>query len=201
MLMSPTTNYQWRIDDDYQIRSMPADQFGPLFEKHSSKIFDDETLVFRLRDALSDEERARLKVLSSNMGEPILLRLGVFYRDEFAGWHLGRQDSATSFYMQNSAILPEHRRKGLYNHLVKRTVEVATELGFQSIWSRHNATNNAVIIPKLKHGFVISAMEVSDIFGTLVHLTYFPKEVRRKMMDFRVGQAKPDSEIKKHLGI
>lgn len=44
-------------------------------------------------------------------------------------------------------------------------------------------------------------MEVSDLFGTLIHLTYFPKELRRKMTDFRVGQMKPDKEIKQHLGI
>jgi len=180
---------------------MSKEDFDPLFQEHATKIFDDETLVFRLRDALSDDERARIKKLDGSMGEPFMLRLGVFHGDEFVGWHLGRQDSASSFYMQNSAILPAHRRKGLYNELVKRALEVATELGFQSIWSRHNATNNAVIIPKLKQGFVISGMEVSDVFGTLVHLTYFPKEVRRKMMDFRVGQIKPDAETKKLLGI
>jgi hypothetical protein len=44
-------------------------------------------------------------------------------------------------------------------------------------------------------------MEVSDMFGTLIHLHYFPKELRRKMMDYRVGQIKPDEEIKKSLGI
>lgn len=170
-------------------------KFDPLLQERATKIFDDETLVFRLRDTLSDDERARVKKMDSNMGEPFMLRLGVFRSDEFVGWHLGRQDSASSFYMQNSAILPAHRRKGLYNKLVKRALEVATELGFQSIWSRHNATNNAVIVPKLKHGFVISGMKVLDIFGPLVHLTYLPKKVRRRMMDFRVGQMKPDAEI------
>jgi hypothetical protein len=103
--------------------------------------------------------------------------------------------------MQNSGILPEHRRKGLYSKLVRHVLNVTTEKGFPRVWSRHNATNNAVIVPKLKQGFLISAMELSDTFGTLVHLSYFPVEVQRKMMDYRAGQIKPDDEIKKLLGI
>ena len=58
-------------------------------------------------------------------------------------------------------------------------------------------TNNAVIIPKLKAGFVISGFEVSDRFGTLVQLSYYFNPLRRKMMDVRVGQRKPDEEIRK----
>jgi len=195
------SNYNWQIDDSYSIRSMTEEEFDPLFQKYTKEFFDDDTQVFRLRDALTEDERARLKKLSANMGEPFVLRLGVFHKNEFVGWHFGRQDSHTQFYMQNSGILPEHRRKGLYAELVKRVLEVTTEMGFQSIWSRHNTTNNAVIIPKLKQGFVITALEVTDIFGTLIHLYYFPNEIRRKMTDYRVGQIKPDSEIKKYLGI
>lgn len=194
-------NYRWKINEDYEIRSMPPEEFDPLFEKYTKLFFDDETQVFRLRDALSENERTLARNLNSNMGSPFNLNLGVFFKDQFVGWHYGRQDSAVSFYMQNSGILPEHRKKGLYTELVRRVLEVTTELGFQSIWSRHNATNNDVIIPKLKSGFVISALEVSDLFGTLVHLYYFPKALRRKMMDYRVGQIKPDEEIKKSLGI
>lgn len=192
--------YNWQIDEQYQIRSMRPEDFEPLFQKYTKEFFDDETQVFRLRDSLSEPERNKLKSLSANLGEPFMLRLGVFHNDQFIGWHFGRQDSLTSFYMQNTGILPEHRRKGLYTHLVKKVLEIASELGFQSIWSRYNATNNAVIIPKLKQGFVITALEVTDIFGTLIHLYYFPKDVRRKMMDYRVGQIKPDAEVKTYLG-
>jgi ribosomal protein S18 acetylase RimI-like enzyme len=193
-------NYNWRIDDNYQIRAMEPAEFEPLFQKYTKEFFDDETQVFRLRDSLSDDERSKLKKLSANMGEPFELRLGIFHKNEFVGWHFGQQDKYASFYMQNSGILPQHRRQGLYAELVKRILQVATEMGFQDIWSRHNATNNAVIIPKLKQGFVITALEVTDVFGTLVHLHYYPKEVRRKMTDYRVGQIKPDTEIKRYLG-
>lgn len=103
--------------------------------------------------------------------------------------------------MRNSAILPEHRRKGLYTQLLEETLRRVSADGFQKIYSRHSATNNDVIIPKLKAGFTISSLEVSDVFGVLVHLVYFPKKLRRKIMVYRVGDAKPDDEIKKCLGL
>lgn len=71
--------------------------------------------------------------------------------------------------------------------------------GFQVVVSRHNLTNNAVIIPKLKAGFVISGFEVDDRFGTLVKLSYFFNPLRRKLLDVRVGQSAPDDEVKKLL--
>lgn len=193
--------YNWQIQDNYEIRSMARGEFEPLHQKYTKKILDDETQTFRFRESLSDDERAKLKKLTANMGELFELRLGVFHKSEFVGWHFGRQDSYTSFYMQSSGILGPHRRNGLYSELVKRVLQITTDLGFQDVWSRHNATNNAVIIPKLKQGFLITALEVTDLFGTLAHLHYYPKEVRRKMMDYRVGQIKPDAEIKKYLGL
>ncbi len=194
-------NQQWKINEQYEIRSMSKDEFDPLFQKYTQQLFIDKTQIFRLRDTFSTDDETSLNKLSANMGHPFELRLGVFCGKDFVGWHYGRQDSHVQFYMQNSGILPEHRRQGLYDQLIQRVLEITIDMGFQSIWSRHNATNNAVIIPKLKHGFVITGMEVSDLFGTLVHLSYFSKEIRRKMMDYRVGQIKPDSEIKNLLGI
>jgi hypothetical protein len=58
-----------------------------------------------------------------------------------------------------------------------------------------------VIVPKLKAGFVISGFEVSDIFGILIHLTYYFNEIRRKVIDFRVGQLVPDEQIRQLLGL
>jgi len=79
-------------------------------------------------------------------------------------------------------------------------VQEVTQLGFQRIYSRHRATNNAVLIPKLKAGFVLTSLEVSDAFGTMVHLTYFSHPLRRKILDYRVGQIQPDQEIAQWLG-
>ena len=185
----------------YVIREMSAEEFGPLWKEHAPKIFDNNSQIFRVFDYLSDDEKSKTKDLQSFLGQQYQLRLGVFHNGEFAGWSAGHQESSETYYMRNSAILPEHRRKGLYTALLKRAVTTLSEKGFQKIYSRHSATNNDVIIPKLKVGFTISALEVTDMFGVLVHLTYFPKELRRKVMVYRVGDAKPDDEVRRCLKI
>jgi hypothetical protein len=103
--------------------------------------------------------------------------------------------------MRNSAILPNHRRKGLYSALLREVVIKLEKKGFQVITSRHNAGNNDVIIPKLKAGFLITGIELSDAFGTLVNLSYFTNPLRRKVTLYRSGDQYPDEEVKKHLGL
>tara|TARA_B100000886_G_scaffold202261_1_gene139668 strand:- start:197 stop:508 length:312 start_codon:yes stop_codon:yes gene_type:complete len=98
--------------------------------------------------------------------------------------------------MCNSGVLSNFRRKGIYSSLLETKIKVLSEMGFQLIYSRHNATNNNVLIPKLKAGFVISKMEISDTFGCLVHLHYFTNKTRQKLMDYRSGKTKPDQELK-----
>jgi Acetyltransferase (GNAT) family len=129
------------------------------------------------------------------MGSPLTLYFGLFHGDTLAGWHMGDQHNGTRFYMRNSAVLPEHRRQGLYSAMIRVVMKHLVELGFQNILSNHNATNNAVIIPKLKEGFVITGLNISDLFGTLVSLEYFANPMRRKVMDYRSGFIGPDEEI------
>ncbi|MEZ0393373.1 MAG: hypothetical protein ACAH59_14230, partial [Pseudobdellovibrionaceae bacterium] len=93
------------------------------------------------------------------------------------------------------------RRKGLYTALMHEVLKRVQNLGFQIVLSRHTTTNNSIIIPKLKAGFVISAIEVSERFGTLVHLSYFFNQTRKKIMEFRAGDRKPDEQMKSVLGI
>ena len=188
------------LPEGYEIREMNHEEFNPLWQKRAKEVFD-ETSIFSLMEALSEAEKSKMADLAKQMGELFLLRLGLFYRGEFVGWASGGQESKETFYMRNSAILPAHRRKGLYTQLMSRVLEIVTERGFQKIYSRHTTANNAVIIPKLKAGFVITSIEISDIFGALVHLSYFPNPIRFKMMNYRTGEIKPDDEIKKYLKI
>ncbi len=99
--------------------------------------------------------------------------------------------------MINSAVLPTHRRQGIYGALLDRCIEIVSKQGFQIIYSRHHVTNNAVIIPKLKAGFIISKMELDDKFGVLVHLHYYTNKTRQQVMDYRSGRTQPNADIKK----
>ena len=66
-----------------------------------------------------------------------------------------------------------------------------------SIYSRPIITNNEILIPKLKFGFKITNFELSERFGTMEHLTYFPQKTRRDILDFRSGFRRPDKKMKK----
>lgn len=186
------------LTGDYTIREMTKQEFLPYFQKHRPEIFEN-TLDFDFQAALSDVERNSLKALAQNTGTPYTLHLGIFLKNVLVGWSYGWQESAEKYYMCNTGIFKEHRRQGIYTALLPEVLKILKAQGFQVAYSRHAATNNDVIIPKLRAGFVISGMEISDKFGTLVHLSYFFNDIRRRAMDFRSGQSAPDDELKKFL--
>lgn len=185
------------MKQNYQIKELTSEEFKPLYDQYKDSVFEDDH-SYLLWDLLDDDELSQVKSLGADLGSPYKLYLGVFdQEDEFIGWSWGFQENSTTFYMCNSAILPEHRRQGLYSSLVEKCVDTLSKKGFQLIYSRHCATNNDVIIPKLKAGFIISKMEIDDKFGVLIHLHYYSNKVRRRIMDYRSGQLKPDFKIKK----
>jgi hypothetical protein len=184
----------------YQIKSIATEDFAPLWEKHAKAFFEEQSLIFRLREHLSQTETEKIRELRKRLGEPYRLNLGLYFNNEFVGWSWGLQETAETFYMCNSAVFTEHRKKGLYTALMKSVVREASAQGFQRIYSRHVLTNNAILIAKLKEGFSLTHFELSDHFGVLAHLTYYPKELRRKVLDFRSGEIRPDDELKKIFG-
>lgn len=186
---------------DYLIRELSEEEFKPLLAEHRSEVFDGDH-SYDFQNVLTDEEMSKIKELGKNLGVPYKLRIGVFdINNQFVGWSWGHQENSTTFYMVNSAILINHRRKGLYSLLLNKSIELLSNKGFQVIYSRHGVTNNAVIIPKLKAGFIISKMEIDDRFGVLVHLHYYTNHNRRKIMDYRAGQVRPDQNIREVFGI
>ena len=187
-----------KLSNGYEIREMPDIDFWPLIEKHHLHVFQD-TIQFNWRDFANKEDLEKTSELTKNMGQPYRLKLAVFLNDEFAGWCFGDQQTGESYYMRNSAVLEKHRKKGLYSELLKANIEILTAKGFQVIYSAHIATNNAILIPKLKAGFVITSLEIEERFGTRIKLSYFTSQLRKKVVDYRVGFIRPDEELKKIL--
>ena len=175
---------------------MSRDELVPHIDKHHATVFA-ETGHLESLYALSDDEQSALDTLGKRLSGRYRLGFGLFQNDTFIGWHMGQQVMAGKFEMSSTGILPQHRRRGLYSALIPIVLEDLKRAGFQVVFSRHNMTNNAVIIPKLKAGFIISGFEVDDRFGTLVQLSYYFNPLRRKMIDVRVGQRKPDDETRK----
>ncbi|MBS1537033.1 MAG: GNAT family N-acetyltransferase [Bacteroidetes bacterium] len=179
--------------DEYSYRLLTWDELRPLFEMHRTKSFS-HNMYFNVVGALSESEREASQLLSKNTGNLFRLNVGIYYQNEFVGWHFGGQESNEKYYMRNTALFPEHRGKGVYSALLPHILSIIEKKGFQIIYSRHHATNNAVIVPKLKAGFIITGFEITDQFGTLVHLSYYFNPLRRKAMLFRTGEEVPDEE-------
>jgi GNAT superfamily N-acetyltransferase len=129
--------------------------------------------------------------------ERIELYYGLFNeKDALVGWCASFQLRPNELYMMYSAVLPKYRRKGWYTKLAKTTLTEAKKLGFQVVTSNHLATNNSVIIAKLKLGFFVSGLEISDEMGALLRLSYFLNADRAKVIRYRTGQEHPSARVK-----
>jgi len=190
-----------QLPSEYRFVELPHDEFQKRWSEWGEKIFSSNDTSLDFQKVLSEEERSQIKVLNKNLSQIVRFNLCIFKGDEFCGWFTGDQYNHETFYMRNSAILPEHRRKGLYTALMYEVLDRVKKMGFQVVLSRHTTTNNSIIIPKLKAGFVITALEISDRFGTLVHLSYFFNQKRRQVMQFRSGDLQPDDDLKAALRI
>lgn len=189
-----------KLPDGFELKKVSAEEFRPMFKINRPKLFS-ETFTFRYNEALSDRELESQKRLQDNMGKPYELYFILYFQGNLAGWTFGRQIDGEKFYMVNSAIMPEYRLKGLYKQLLNAVINETTNEGFQVVYSRHVATNSAVLVPKLKAGFIITSFELTDNSGLLVHLSYYTNPIRRKAMDFRSGQCSPDEELKQFLPV
>jgi len=169
-------------------RIAAVDQFDePQFTQLSESIFPSPAQASaRFRDLAHDElpGRKRLKEMHSHL----MLRVGAFDGDELVGWSVGWFVREGAFYMANSAVLPGHRRKGIYKALVRQCLVEAAKGGAAIVRSRHVAENRAVQIAKLKLGFFITGSEYSEEYGLLVRMTYFLREERLKLF---LGRSAP----------
>lgn len=82
--------------------------------------------------------------------------------------------------MQNSAVLETFRKRGLYSNILKFVITRLAEEGFQVITSSHHGNNAAVLVPKLKQGFIITGTQFHERFKFLIELKYIYNEDRRR---------------------
>ena len=165
--------------DTYRIARVDVFE-EPLFTQLCDAVFPRASAASERFDALAKDElagRTRLKEQHAH----VMVRIGAFEGDSLIGWNVGWFEREGAFYMANSAVLPEHRRKGLYSTLVRGALEEAAAGGAITVRSRHVAANNPVLIAKLKLGFVITGAEFTEEYGFLVRMTYFLREERRQL--------------------
>lgn len=166
----------------------------PQFKEMADRMVVGETGYVPAERILSEEERKKLKSLKSGAVRQDMIRLAAYQEREFVGWSYGWNEGDGSFYMAHSAVLPDHRRQGLYTAMVARMIRETRERGFLTVRSRHLTVNSAVLIAKLRCGFVLTGMEYSDLLGNLAVLTFHHSIARRKLTQFRAGAIPPDPE-------
>jgi RimJ/RimL family protein N-acetyltransferase len=187
--------------ENYALKSPESDeQFSAFLAEYTTDIYPD-SINLDLGLILSDEEKIGFRDLKINTDNLFRLRFFIMKGEEKIGWCYGAQIDAETFKMINTGIRKEHRGKGIYTKVLPVILNLLKEKGFQKVWSRHSAVNNHILIPKLKAGFIISGFEISDMFGVLVHLTYYFNETRRKVIDFRVGDIQPTRKIADALSL
>lgn len=86
------------------------------------------------------------------------------------GWHVGEAEDWATFYMRNTGILPEHQNKGIYDAFFAAFINYLGELGYERVSSQHKATNRRILIMKLKRGFDVAGLELTEGWGPLVKL-------------------------------
>lgn len=149
-----------------------------------------------LAEVLADEANHMPQVLGSEAQIPQQLRIGAFIDDRLVAWSYSRGEDDL-LHMINSGVCPELRRRGIYSSLVEATIGYANSHGFSKIISRHVPSNNAVIIPKLRLGFIVSGFEYSEVYGPLVRLTYLGGDKRRELYRARSIPIVPSRDARK----
>lgn len=183
----------------FSIEIMDETRFNETVGDLKKDIFNNQNICLWPNEVMTDNEEQKLKSLNTGYVVNYTLHLVLFYKNQLAGWTSGFQNSRESYCMASSAILPEFRGRSLYSNLLETALEILTEKGFQRIISNHHMTNNNVIIPKLKRGFVITGTQLSDMAGSMVELTYFTNVTRKKVLNFRCGLLRPDKDVSKLL--
>lgn len=186
--------------EDYYYSIIDENEFFKIFLENRKNVFKDN-VDFQVYQLLSELELNKLKALKVNLANSFNLFIKITKKENIIGWFFGRQSDDETFTMMNTGIIKEYRNKGIYANLLQKVLEILKNEGFQKVESQHNASNNQVIIPKLKAGFIITGLEIEDKVGMKVRLTYYFNEKRQKIIDFRIGNKKLNKEFEKYLNL
>jgi ribosomal protein S18 acetylase RimI-like enzyme len=170
-------------------------EFREFFRKNRQKIFKAD-FDFNISPILSENEKEnRAEHWKRQWGFQQNYYLIAKDQKKIVGWSFGSQVNGDDFYMINSAVFPKYRKQGIYSIMLRRVVKHVSRLGFQRIYSRHKMSNNEILIPKLKFGFVITGFQINDQFGNLVELSYYLNKKRRELLEVRIGSKKITDDI------
>lgn len=190
------------LPNGFIIKPITNEEYIDLCQRFEEKIFG-QYFAFKFKEVFSEKEKISLARVekSGTLSSPWSLCLGIFEAcGNFVGWHYSIQLNETSVLMKDTGILPEYQGKKVYSELLKFLIAECSEAGFLYLRSTHRITNNQVIIPKLKAGFVIMGFEV-DNNGLGLTLEYQVNPFHRDAIKVRSGELRPKGTLAKLFGL
>lgn len=163
------------------LETFPEPEYAALVDE-SFADYDESDLLLEVNE---EEAAARSGEAAKPPAEAV--RIGAFRDGRLVGWTYAIPQGASLLYMVNSGVAAGERRSGIYSELVRQVIREAQARGYAYIGSRNAAHNNAVIVAKLKLGFMVSGFEYSEVYGPLVRLTYIVGEKRRLLYRSRAN--------------
>ena len=143
-----------------------------------------------LAPLFTPEQAAAFRDLDAIVGGRLQHRMLFDAGGETIGGYWGQQETFGRYYMTVSVFRPEWRGRGLYRALLERVTAAVAASGFREIYSRHRADNNAILVPKLRAGWVIAGFEVAPRWGLTVHLRTYLADGLALAHEYRVDGAR-----------
>lgn len=168
------------LSEELVLKEVDNQEVQELMKIHFKDLFSNRLSLPRQTDLPIPQERTTH--FAKFKKSFLLLKNGIP-----VGWHIGHAQDEMTYYMQNSAIIKSEQGQNLYGQMLKGVMEILKDEGYQVLRSLHHPNNPAVLIPKLKLGFVISGTQFSENFRGLIEMKYFFNEGMRKSFDQSVG--------------
>ena len=171
-----------------QVETFDEAAFAALTEP----IFGNDARQRYLRELVGSEADDRNKALRESLPKPERIRIGAFDGEQLIGCSSGWFEfGGGKFYIGLSAVAPAYRQQGIYTRLLNTIEQTVRGRGGLQISSQHVATNNAVLIAKLRLGYVIAGTEYDEQMGLLVRLVLQLMPERRALFAARTGTLVP----------
>lgn len=170
--------------NNISFKLISAEELNRIQSLHFKSVFANRALE---PGAIISSEDQKLISERRKKYAPWELFVGVYDGEEAIGWHVGYAVDAEKFNMKNSAVLYQYRNKGIYSRLLEFVLTELKREGFQVVESIHHGNNAAVLIPKLKRGFVISGTHFHEKFRFMIELKYFFDPERKKAYGKSMG--------------
>ncbi|UYL10199.1 GNAT family N-acetyltransferase [Bdellovibrio sp. SKB1291214] len=165
-------------------KTISAEELSRIHELHFNNVFSNRTTApgFFIVESEQNKINERRRKYA-----PWELLVGIYDGETPIGWHVGYATDPETFYMKNSAVLSEYRNRGIYSKLLEFVLTEIQREGFQVVTSIHHGNNPAVLIPKLKRGFIISGTHFHEKFRFMIELKYFMDSARKKAYGKSMG--------------